>query len=82
MVEEGGLPLKFGANGVPDKVSGPKEQRIIHGRTYIFEEAITGDFALVKAWKGDKLGNLIFRFYFLSKLLFEHAFCSMGALCS
>ena len=37
------------------------QSRQFHGRNYIMEEAITGDFALVKAWKADKAGNLIFR---------------------
>ena len=32
------------------------------GRNFILEEAITGDFALVKAWKADKAGNLVFRY--------------------
>ena len=35
--------------------------RVYNGKNYILEEAITGDFALVKAWKADKAGNLIFR---------------------
>ena len=34
---------------------------IVQGRNYILEEGITGDFALVKAWKADKAGNLVFR---------------------
>jgi len=34
---------------------------VYNGKNYILEEAITGDFALVKAWKADKAGNLIFR---------------------
>ena len=37
------------------------QSRQFNGRNYIMEEAITGDFALVKAWKADKAGNLIFR---------------------
>lgn len=35
--------------------------RVFNGETYILEESITGDFALIKAWKGDKAGNLLFR---------------------
>lgn len=42
-------------------VSEEREARNFDGRDYILEEAITGDFALVKAWKADKLGNLVFR---------------------
>ena len=37
------------------------QSRQFNGKNYIMEEAITGDFALVKAWKADKAGNLIFR---------------------
>ena len=39
--------------------------RVYNGKNYILEEAITGDFALVKAWKADKAGNLIFRYSYL-----------------
>ena len=38
-----------------------KEKREFEGRTYIMERALKGDFALVKAWKGDKFGNLIYK---------------------
>lgn len=38
------------------------QYRVFSGRNYIMEEAITGDFALVKAWKADKAGNLVFRY--------------------
>jgi 3-oxoacid CoA-transferase subunit A len=38
-----------------------KPVREFHGRPYLLEEAIIGDFALVKAWKGDSLGNLVYR---------------------
>ena len=37
-----------------------REERAFNGRNYIMEEGITGDFALIKAWKADKAGNLIF----------------------
>ncbi|CAK4102645.1 unnamed protein product [Aphanomyces euteiches] len=39
----------------------PREVRQYNGRNYVMEEGITGDFALVQAWKGDKDGNLVFR---------------------
>ena len=39
----------------------PPQSRQFSGHEYIMEEAITGDFALVKAWKADKAGNLTFR---------------------
>lgn len=37
------------------------QHRVFNGKNYIMEEAITGDFALVKAWKADRYGNLVFR---------------------
>ena len=49
----------------PDKTvaeySKKKESRVINGVEYILEEAMYADYALIKAWKGDKLGNLVFR---------------------
>jgi 3-oxoacid CoA-transferase subunit A len=42
-------------------VAACKEQRQFNGRDYILEEAITGDFAIIKAWKADKFGNLVYR---------------------
>jgi 3-oxoacid CoA-transferase len=41
--------------------SKPRESREFNGRHYLLEEAIVGDFSLVKAWKGDSDGNLVFR---------------------
>ena len=50
--------------------------RVYNGKNYILEEAITGDYSLVKAWKADKAGNLIFRYKqpitFLLKTFFEN----------
>ena len=43
------------------KASERKETRAFDGRDYVLEEAITGDFAIVKAWKADRHGNLVFR---------------------
>src|SRR5882762_6170425 len=60
-VAEGGLPLKYAPDGAVAKASEPKEQREFDGRMYVLERAIQGDFALVKAWKGDRFGNLVYR---------------------
>lgn len=38
------------------------QEREFNGKHYIMEEAINGDFALIKAWKADRMGNLIFRY--------------------
>lgn len=56
-----GIPAFFTPTGVGTLVAAGKEVRNIDGRDYVLEKAITGDFAFVKAWKGDKFGNLIFR---------------------
>ena len=56
-----GIPAFFTPTGVGTVVSEGKEVREFDGREYVMERAITGDIALVKAWKGDKFGNLIFR---------------------
>ena len=56
-----GIPAFFTPTGVGTKVAEGKEVREINGRKYVLEHSITGDFAFVKAWKGDKFGNLIFR---------------------
>jgi 3-oxoacid CoA-transferase subunit A len=56
-----GIPAFFTPTGVGTLVAEGKETREFDGRTYVMERGIRGDFALVKAWKGDKLGNLVFR---------------------
>jgi len=61
LVHEGGAPIKYGADGSILLPSTPRESRAFNGRNYIMEEAITGDYALVRAWKADRLGNLTFR---------------------
>jgi 3-oxoacid CoA-transferase subunit A len=59
-VSEGGLPLKYAADGSVANASVKKEERDFDGRRYVLERAITGDFAIVKAWYGDRYGNLVF----------------------
>jgi 3-oxoacid CoA-transferase A subunit len=56
-----GIPAFFTATGVGTLVAEGKEVREFNGRNYILEHALTADFSIVKAWKGDALGNLIFR---------------------
>jgi hypothetical protein len=62
LVERGGFPIKFNADGSPSIVSEPREVRVFDGRRYVMERGIKGDFALIKAWKADKSGNLVFRY--------------------
>jgi len=61
LVHEGGMPVKYGPDGAIEIPSVPREHRVFDGVNYIMEEGIKGDFALVKAWKADKAGNLVFR---------------------
>lgn len=56
-----GIPAFFTPAGVGTVVAEGKETREFDGRPYIMERALKADFAFVKAWKGDKWGNLIYR---------------------
>jgi len=56
-----GMPAVFTPAGVGTEVAHGKETRVFNGKTYLMEHAFDSDFALVKAWKGDTQGNLIFR---------------------
>ncbi len=60
-VSEGGLPLRYAADGSVAKSSPKKETREFDGRLHVLEPAIVGDYAIVKAWKGDRFGNLVYR---------------------
>ena len=60
-ISDGGLPLRYASDGSIAKLSAKKELREFGGRTYVLEPAITGDFAIVKAWRGDRFGNLVYR---------------------
>ncbi|XP_065512409.1 succinyl-CoA:3-ketoacid coenzyme A transferase 1, mitochondrial [Caloenas nicobarica] len=61
LVQEGGAPIKYNKDGTIAIASQPREVREFAGRHFILEQSITGDFALVKAWKADRAGNIIFR---------------------
>ncbi|HXJ18957.1 MAG TPA: CoA transferase subunit A [Polyangia bacterium] len=56
-----GIPAFYTATGYGTVVAEGKETREIDGRMYVLERALTADFALVKAWRGDRLGNLVYR---------------------
>ena len=56
-----GIPAFFTPTGVGTLVTEHKETREFEGRTYVMEHALKADFAFVKAWKGDKWGNLVYR---------------------
>ena len=61
IVQHGGLPIKYTRDKSIELTSKPKETRDFNDREYLLEEAINGDFALIKAWKGDRFGNLVCR---------------------
>jgi len=56
-----GIPAFFTPTGAGTLVAKGKETRNFEGREYVLEQAIKGEFALVKAWKADTLGNLVYR---------------------
>jgi len=78
LVHEGGSPIKYAKDGSIEIPSSPREHRVFNGRNYIMEEAILGDFALVKAWKADKAGNLIFR---KTAMNFNPPMCKAAKFC-
>jgi 3-oxoacid CoA-transferase subunit A len=59
-VADGGLPWRYASDGSIALASPPKETREYNSMTYVLEEAITTDFALVRALRGDRHGNLVF----------------------
>jgi 3-oxoacid CoA-transferase subunit A len=56
-----GIPAFYTPTGYGTMVAGGKETREFDGQQYVMERGIRGDFAFVKAWKGDRWGNLIYR---------------------
>ena len=56
-----GMPAIFTPAGVGTEVAVGKESRVFNGKEYLLEMAFEADYAIVKAWKGDGLGNLIFK---------------------
>jgi 3-oxoacid CoA-transferase subunit A len=56
-----GIPAFYTPAGVGTVVAEGKEVREFDGRAYLLERGLTADFALVKAWRGDRLGNLVYR---------------------
>ncbi|WP_437660455.1 CoA transferase subunit A [Sorangium sp. So ce1182] len=60
-ISEGGLPVLYDPDGTVKRYSEKKEVRQFDGRDYVLEPAIRGDYAIVKAWRGDRFGNLVYR---------------------
>lgn len=55
-----GIPAFYTPAGVGTPVAEGKETKIFNGKEYLLEEALIADFSLVRAWKGDKMGNLVY----------------------
>jgi 3-oxoacid CoA-transferase subunit A len=56
-----GIPAFFTPAGYGTEIAEGKEVRVFNGKKYLMENALHADFAIVKAWKGDRYGNLVFR---------------------
>lgn len=61
VVQTGELPLRNNKDGTPAQFSYPKDVKVFDGKPYLLEHSIAGDYAFVKAYKADKLGNCQFR---------------------
>jgi len=57
-----GIPAFYVPAGFGTEVADGKETRLFDGKPYLLEHALTADFAIVKAWKGDTYGNLVYRY--------------------
>ncbi|KRZ11031.1 Succinyl-CoA:3-ketoacid coenzyme A transferase 1, mitochondrial [Trichinella zimbabwensis] len=77
LIEEGGWPIKFKKEGGVMMISEGKERRNFNGTPYIMETAIKSDFSLIKAFKADRSGNLIFR---KSARNFNPPMCKAGTI--
>jgi 3-oxoacid CoA-transferase subunit A len=73
-----GIPAFFTATGVGTLVAEGKEVRNFGGRDYVMETALKADLSIVKAWKGDEAGNLVFR---KTARNFNPIMASAGAIC-
>lgn len=61
VVQTGEIPLKHNQDGSIAAYGKPRDVKVFNGKSYVMEEAIPGDYAFVKAYKADKLGNAQFR---------------------
>jgi 3-oxoacid CoA-transferase subunit A len=55
-----GIPAFYTPAGVGTPIAEGRETKMFNGKEYLLEEALTADFSLVRAWKGDKMGNLVY----------------------
>ena len=61
IIEEGGFPIRISKDKEREILSAKKERREYDGRQYILERSIVGDFAIIKGWKADEKGNVVFK---------------------
>jgi 3-oxoacid CoA-transferase len=61
LVEEGEIPVRLDPSGKVLEKGRRRETREFDGRTFLMETALTGDVAIIRAWKADKAGNCVFR---------------------
>lgn len=61
LVADGGLPWRYDASGAVVVASPAKQRQVFGGKEYVLEEALVADFSLVRAWRGDRHGNLVFK---------------------
>ena len=60
-IENGGIPVKYSAEGIVLLASEGKEQRQFEGKNYLMEKNLRGDWSIIRAWKADGKGNCIFK---------------------
>ncbi len=72
-----GIPAFYTPAGYGTEIAEGKESRMYNGKPHILESALTADFALVKAWKGDRYGNLIYKG---TALNFNHVMAMAGKI--
>ncbi|PKP50231.1 MAG: succinyl-CoA--3-ketoacid-CoA transferase [Bacteroidetes bacterium HGW-Bacteroidetes-12] len=72
-----GIPAFFTPAGYGTEVAQGKEVRVFDGKPHILETALKADFAIVKAWKGDTAGNLVFKY---TALNFNHVMATAGKI--
>ncbi|MDT8860221.1 CoA transferase subunit A [Alkalihalobacillus sp. MEB130] len=56
-----GIPAFYTPAGVGTPIAEGRETRVFNGKEYLLEEAFTADYSLIRAWKADKMGNLVYR---------------------
>ncbi|KAI9825176.1 MAG: hypothetical protein M1819_000581 [Sarea resinae] len=61
VVQTGEVPLLHNSDGSVATYSEPRDVKVFNGKMYVMEESVRGDYAFIKAWKADKLGNCVFR---------------------